>query len=81
MKVKHPEEDPRLSHKKKVFFRYLTKEKVHSICLLTSSGRGETVLEETPEAERLHRFKVGKDLSPYAPHYKNFHQKRKCEQL
>lgn len=77
-KIKHPEEDPRLSHKKSFFFfTYLTKEKVHSMCLLTSSGRGETVLEETLEAGRLHRFKVGKDISPYTPCCKNFHQKRK----
>lgn len=54
----------------------LRKEKLHSVCLLTSSGRDETVLEETLEAERLHGFKVRKDLSPYTPYYKNFHQKR-----
>lgn len=41
------------------------KKKSHSICLLASSGRGETVLEETLEAEKLHGFKVGKDFSPY----------------
>lgn len=54
----------------------LMKEKSHSICLLASSGRGEIVLEETLEAERLHGFKVGKYFSPYMSYYKNFHQKR-----
>lgn len=51
-------------------------EKPHSINLLASSGRGETVLEETLKAERLLGFKVGKDFSPYTSYYKNFHQER-----
>lgn len=42
------------------------KEKPHSVSLLASSARGEIVLEETLEAQRLHKFKVGKDFSLYA---------------
>ena len=66
---------PKTEPQEKPSFMNLMKEKSHSICLLTSSGRGETVLEETLEAERLHGFKVGKDFSPYIPYYMIFHQK------
>lgn len=60
----------------KFSFMNRTKEKSHSKCFLASSGRGETMLEETFEAERLCGLKVGKDFSPYRPYYKNFQQKR-----
>lgn len=55
----------KIESEEKLSFMKLMKEKSHSICLLTSSGRGKTIVEETLEAERLHGFKVGKDFSPY----------------
>lgn len=51
----------------------LMKEKLYFICLLIFLGRGEIVLEEIFEVERLYGFKVGKDFFLYIFYYMIFY--------